>query len=171
MKALLNTVNGPSSTPRGYLGHRLPLRWRLARGPITRPTLAQYAFAYRVPMHMLAAAPTRKRNKRNGHHHGNGHTNGHKATPTLAEHPASASLSELIAVELADLVREHKAAMAAMRREHNGHGQHVAHQPTLAEHLVSASFAERVAAAQALGVDAVWYSMIEPLVGNGKAAE
>jgi hypothetical protein len=114
MKALLNTTNGTGSTPaptRGYLGHRVTLKERVAlaakhyeEGRPIWPTRAIAAFSYRVPLHMLAAAPTRKRSKRskrNGHngngHNGNGHNgNGAETKSSLSELLLHATPAELI---------------------------------------------------------------------------
>ncbi|MFZ1090483.1 MAG: hypothetical protein WAN75_14810 [Xanthobacteraceae bacterium] len=97
MKAL--SMNGASSSTgsRGYLGHQLPYRERVALAakhyaegrPIVGPTLAQLAFAYRVSLSDVLNA--RSGNGGNG----NGH-NGHKAAPTLAEQLLHATPSELI---------------------------------------------------------------------------
>ena len=96
----ISTNGAAGSTPtRGYLGHQRPDRERAflaarhyAEGrPIDWPTRAQIAHAYRVELAAMVrehkAAMAAMRREHNGH-------NGTK--PTLAEHLASASLSERI---------------------------------------------------------------------------
>jgi hypothetical protein len=91
VKRVIN--NRPTATHnkprRGYCGHKRPTRDRArmaadvydAGQPIARPTLAQAAFAYRVPLAAVLRA-------RNGHNK--------KTQPTLAEHLANATPAERV---------------------------------------------------------------------------
>jgi hypothetical protein len=88
---MVTTTNGAAgSTHRGYCGHKRPAheRARMAAAaydegrPLARPTLAQIAFAWRVPI-----AGVQRARARNGHN---------KKTPTLAEHLTPASPAELV---------------------------------------------------------------------------
>jgi hypothetical protein len=62
---------------------------------------------------------------------------------------------------LATLATAYRAPLSAIRRQLNGNGKS---KPNLAEALRTATPAERIEAARALGVDAVWDTMVLPLV-------
>jgi hypothetical protein len=95
----MSITNGTAdSRPRrGYLGHRQPDRKRARMAvkhyeegrPLEHPTLAQLSFAYRCRLSDVLNA------RRAGNGHSKTERNGH--SKTLAEHLASASLSERIA--------------------------------------------------------------------------
>lgn len=52
----------------------------------------------------------------------------------------------------------------ARRANGNGNGKPSSDSETLADHIARSSPAERVAAARTVGVEALWSTMIEPIV-------
>jgi hypothetical protein len=84
-------------------------------------------------------------------------------------HPTLAQSAFAYRVALSDVLNVRKAERNGhSKTERNGHNRA---KPSLAEQLLQATPVERVAAAKALGVDAVWDTMVLPLVGNGKGME
>jgi hypothetical protein len=65
---------------------------------------------------------------------------------------------------LATYAAAYRVSVAQVQRRLRGKPQ-LAPTPTLAEHIVRSTPAELAAAAKALGVDAVWDSMILPIIG------